>query len=277
MEKLFLFLFIPLIATIPLLYRFIKLGKSSWYVKKDELDWSLNYNKVEKIRLGQTILGYMYFFFHGSFFWGWYNMLIFTGTAFLVSLFLEIIGPKIGIFGGVYKYHDFGIMGIKFMGVPLLIPLIWAGLIYMSLNLCSLITNYNLLNKTTLNTFFLISVTSFVLVLLDMILDPIAVDEKRWEWEIPGAFYKVPLMNFVGWFFTSFIILWIFHFMQTPKSVMTQSKFFVIYSPGILMGILPGIAARPCFERNLKIPGFIGIALTIIFGLMIINKYQIIG
>ena len=31
------------------------------------------------------------------------------------------------------------------------------------------------------------------------------------------------------------------------------------------------------YERNLKIPGVIGIVLTIIFGLMIIYKYQIIG
>ncbi|GIS54397.1 hypothetical protein Ct9H90mP29_14390 [bacterium] len=51
---------------------------------------------------------------------------------------------------------------------------------------------------------------------LDMVLDPIAVDEKRWSWDFPGVYYGIPLLNFFGWFLTVAMILSIFFLIHIP-------------------------------------------------------------
>ena len=40
-------------------------------------------------------------------------------------------------------------------------------------------------------------------------------------------------------------------------------SYYVKYAPAFLFIILPLIAARPCFERNLKSAGIIGISFTL--------------
>ena len=101
------------------------------------------------------------------------------------------------------------------------------------------------------------------MVLLDLILDPIAVDEKRWSWKKSGAYYGVPLLNFVGWLFTTFLILFVFRLFQFDFKIDKEIDFFFMHSPGILLCLLPAIASRPCFERGLKAPGFLGLLLSL--------------
>ena len=101
------------------------------------------------------------------------------------------------------------------------------------------------------------------MVLLDLVLDPIAVDEKRWSWKKPGAYYGVPLLNFVGWLFTTFLILFVFRLFQSDFKIDKELDFFFKHSPGILFCLLPAIASRPCFERGLKAPGFLGLLFSL--------------
>jgi len=55
-------------------------------------------------------------------------------------------------------------------------------------------------------------VTSGMLLLYDLLLDPAAVALHFWTWHSPGAYYQVPYTNFLGWIFTgaigSAVVLW---------------------------------------------------------------------
>ena len=42
-----------------------------------------------------------------------------------------------------------------------------------------------------------------------------------------------------------------------------SNSYYVKYAPAFLFIILPLIAARPCFERNLKSAGVIGVSFTL--------------
>tara|TARA_Y100001970_G_scaffold285430_1_gene405099 strand:+ start:54 stop:485 length:432 start_codon:yes stop_codon:yes gene_type:complete len=139
----------------------------------------------------------------------------------------------------------------------------------MSSNYCHLIIGdpFYLLNNQ--NITFLIF-PSILLVFLDLILDPIAVDEKRWMWKKSGSYYGVPLLNFVGWFFTTFLILYTFKMFQSDAKIDKEISYLLMYSPGILLCILPAIASRPCFERGLKLPGVMGLILSIGLVLVVI-------
>ena len=92
--------------------------------------------------------------------------------------------------------------------------------------------------------------------LLDLVLDPLAVDEKRWNWELPGIYYGIPILNFFGWLFVPLLILLIFQ-----------------YAPGILFIFLPIIASRPCFERGLVIPGYVGVIISLTYLLIAISRF----
>ena len=263
MEKILFYIFVSLVITVPLFYRTIRLGKVSWFVGKDDLETNSNFIKAERLRFIQINIGYLYFFLHGSMIWGWLNIITFVIISFFIGVFIEIIGTKTGlIFGGKYEFNLKLSPGPSISGIPLIIPLSWSGLTYMILNYCELVLGgsfYSLSNQNIT----LLFLPSILMVLLDLILDPIAVDEKRWSWKKSGVYYGVPLLNFVGWLFTTFLILFIFQLIQSDFKIDKEVDFFFKHSPGILFCLLPAIASRPCFERGLKAPGFLGLLFSL--------------
>jgi len=55
--------------------------------------------------------------------------------------------------------------------------------------------------------------TTFIAVVLDLFIDPIAAAAGYWVWLVEGsAYYGIPLVNFVGWFVLMFLppLAWIF-------------------------------------------------------------------
>ena len=250
------------------------MGKLAWFIDKDQFGEDTNYIKAEKIRILQIILGYGYFLFHGSIFWGWINMALFVSIAILVSTTNEIIGSKYGlIFGGKYHYDQTLTPGPMIYNIPLLIPIVWSGLIYMGYSYSSFLTDQIITVDSFISGMPLIIATGLLLVVLDMVLDPIAVDEKRWSWEFPGVYYGIPLLNFFGWFLTVAIILSIFFLIHIPVNDHNGTSFLFKYSPSIFFAILPAIAARPCYERGLKVPGHIGLSLSAILIVGVALRY----
>ena len=269
MASILLLLFLILSLTIPFLYRYVRAGRMSLLFHKDGFGEDSNYAKAENIRVLQVLVGYGFFIFHASQFWGLNNTVFFFLLGFIISLSGEIIGSKTGIvFGGKYTYAPKYTSGPMIAGVPLLIPVAWTGIIYMSLNFSTLITAKDFPESMSIPVIKLIVLASVFTMLLDMILDPIAVDEKRWQWNVPGVYYGVPILNFVSWFGNSLIILVVFAKFHFPVMGFPESFLLMKYAPGLLFILLPVIAARPCFERNLTIPGFLGIIATMLFFLL---------
>ena len=272
-ENYFLFLFILVVITVPFVYRFIRLGHLAWFVENSELIDDVNYKKAENFRVHQIFLGFSFFIFHGSIFWGLQNIVQLALIACTISMVSEIIGSKTGlIFGGEYKYNAKNTPGYVFMGIPVLIPIAWFGLIYMALNLALCI--YRSPSSVDLDSsmFVLIFLPSIMLSFIDLVLDPLAVNENRWAWKISGKYYGIPILNFFGWFSISVLILAVFSKSYIPMGESSNEYSFLMeFSPGILFVLLHLIAARPCFERKLVIPGFIGIILFLMYlGLLLI-------
>ena len=275
MEKVLLLIFFILIVSIPFLYRFVRIGRIGWFVKTtSSLGIDKNYNSAEKLRTVQVLLGALFFIIHGALIWGFFNIIIFLFTTIIVSLFLEIIGSKTGyVFGGKYHYNNENTPGFILFGIPVLIPIAWFGIIYMSINFCNYITNVRFPFENSINYFFII-ITAIFVMLLDLILDPLAVDEKRWNWEFPGIYYGVPILNFFGWLLVPLLILLIFQHYSYPAIEISSSHSVLFqYAPGILFIFLPIIASRPCFERGLVIPGYIGIIISFIYSVIVVSRF----
>ena len=274
-EIYFLIIFFILLISIPFLYRFIRIGEFGWFLKNtSSLDNDKKYTNAERLRIIQVLIGASLFFIHGVSYWGLINITIFLFITLIVSLALETIGSKTGyIFGGKYHYNQENTPGYIIFGIPVLIPIAWFGIIYMSINFCYFLTDTQFPFRNDIDYSFTILIAIFV-VLLDFVLDPLAVDEKRWSWEYPGMYYGVPFFNFIGWLMVPISVLLIFHqFSKELDSYIHSFSALFHYSPSILFITLPIIASRPCFERGLRIPGYFGVITSLVYLLIGIGKY----
>lgn len=115
----------------------------------------------------------------------------------LASLVLLIEG--IGVFSGIPYGHFFysDLMGIKIFGlVPWSVPFAFITLL---LGTVTIAVHY------VKKAWQIILLSTFLLVVIDFIIDPILVYMNIWIWVTPGFYYGVPLSNFFGWFITGLI------------------------------------------------------------------------
>ena len=242
------------------MYRYLRAGSSSVFYSKNIIENDNSYKDAENVRIFQVCMGFLFFIFHSVSFMGFWNTVAFFGSSFIISLALEIIGTNKGYIFGKYSYNKALCPGPFVGNVPVLIALSWSGLIYMSLSCSFLILG---IDMTGVFPFGVIILCSLLVTILDVVLDPIAVDEGRWKWDLPGKYYGVPLQNFIGWFFNTTIILLLYNLIAADDVPVETHSYYAKYAPALLFILLPLIAARPCFERQLKSAGFIGISFTI--------------
>ncbi len=106
-----------------------------------------------------------------------------------------IVGNNRGYVFGKYSNNKTLCPGPFAGNVPILIAISWSGLIYMSLSCSFLISGIDI---TGIFSYSVIILCPFFVTILDVVLDPIAVDEGRWKLDLPGKYYGVPLQNFIG-------------------------------------------------------------------------------
>ncbi len=150
-----------------------------------------------------------------------YSLSLKRGLALILFLALgglvaEIIGLKTGIlFGGFYHYlpegkmifSEIALFNPRFFlwGVPPAVILYWAVFIYAGYS----ITNSFLFwqgkekpsyrNKDVQRLIKLIALDVWIVMVIDLLVDPVMVRSGNWFWEQPGVYYGVPGGNFIGW------------------------------------------------------------------------------
>ncbi len=113
---------------------------------------------------------------------------------FLIGYFIELIGVKTGFLFGEYSYGD--TLGLKILDVPIVIGLNWS-------ILC--LATFSLFSVFIKNRFLLPFFSSICMVLLDFLIEPVAIKFSFWSW----SNISVPIQNYVMWFFISFIMNYI--------------------------------------------------------------------
>lgn len=131
-------------------------------------------------------------------------------ALFGLSIFaylIEGVGVQTGFPYGPFQYV--GGLGPLVLGVPILLPLAWVPLMLGAWQIAKNIT------KTVVAT---ILVSSWILVAIDLVLDPGAVSLGLWKYAVDGAYYFVPWTNFAGWMLSGSLGAWITtHLLQTSK------------------------------------------------------------
>ena len=129
--------------------------------------------------------------------WGWRRT---AGTAVFVAVatfLVEYIGSHTGLPFG--DYHYTGRLQPQIGGVPLLIPIAW----FMMLGPAWAVAS----QQPTRLRFTLVAAAA--LTAWDLLLDPQMVTWNLWQWDQPGLYFGIPLLNFFGWFLTASLITWV--------------------------------------------------------------------
>ena len=109
---------------------------------------------------------------------------------FIFGFIVEVIGVNTGIIFGEYTYGK--TLGLTLFSTPLIMGVNWINLSLASFGILSFFTDKKI---------WLIILSSLLMVFLDYIIEPIAINLDFWSWE----YITVPIHNYFGWFFCAII------------------------------------------------------------------------
>ena len=154
-----------------------------------------------------------------------FRVFLLLGIAFAAGGLSELLGTTYGWIYGQRYYYTATFLGYKLFGrVPFSILLLWTIIIMLAYSITNIIDPANFFSlKKTLNfrsfayVLLLSTLDGFLAMNLDLILDPIYVGFGAWVWPAGGAYFGVPISNFLGWFFVAFAATLIFRIYSLNK------------------------------------------------------------
>ncbi|NYB51970.1 MAG: carotenoid biosynthesis protein [Methanobacteriaceae archaeon] len=180
---------------------------------------------------------------------GWKKGLI---TIIILSIYAFSIETFAIITGFPYSpFHYTDMIGMKIFGyTPFTVPFAYVPLFLGCIYLASKRWSENLK---------IILATAFLVLVVDLVLDPAAVSLNFWVYEHTSIFYGVPLQNFLGWILTGAIaaligLLILKNELKSYKPPAMVSSLFLIMC----------FWTAVCFYRQLWVPSVIGMIFLIL-------------
>jgi putative membrane protein len=131
----------------------------------------------------------------------------------LCGFFIEYAGVHTGLIFGQYFYGK--TLGPGWEGIPYLIGLNWAMLIYFVVSTLS----------GRIGNAWLISLAgACIMTLYDFVMEPAAVKMGMWYWQ--GG--NIPLQNYIAWFLCSFVLIRLYLMMVKPERNAIATSLLII-------------------------------------------------
>ena len=134
------------------------------------------------------------------------GFLVFTALCFITGMVTEMIGVNTGLLFGNYTYGT--VMGIKWLGVPVLIGINWFVVVFCCLVLMEKLHQW-VKDKYTadglpappirLETISVIADGAIMATCFDWLMEPVAVKLGFWQWHSE----TIPSLNYACWFLIS--------------------------------------------------------------------------
>jgi len=146
---------------------------------------------------------------HGAILYRLTGILIFFAICLVVGNAFENLGVATGFPFGRYYFTE--AMGPRLFQVPILLGLAYVGMGYLSWTLGRMILGNLRAPLAGARTVALPLVAAFIMVAWDFANDPVWANINRlWVWQHGGAYFGVPLTNFLGWYLVVYVIYQLF-------------------------------------------------------------------
>lgn len=155
--------------------------------------------------------------------WRW-SLAGFCGAAWAISFLVEVVGVHTGWVFGPYRYGAH--LGWQLWGVPVLIGLNWVVLVYAAGNMVSPLV-------VSRHTKCLVG--ALLVVLVDWLMEPVAVRLGFWQWTGGG----IPAKNYVAWYMLACGLLGLFYQLgKHPVNPMAPVVYAVLLAFWGILGLL---------------------------------------
>lgn len=151
-----------------------------------------------------------------------FNFFKVISVLFLIGFFVEVLGVYSGLLFGEYHYGK--TLGFQFLEVPLIIGVNWVLLVVSSFAVSSYFVSNSILK---------VIIPSVIMVLLDLMIEPVAIRLDFWHWQAE----VIPLQNYLMWFLVALLMNWILTFNRFKFNVklgfgllISQVLFFTLQS-----------------------------------------------
>jgi len=155
--------------------------------------------------------------------------LVWCAAVFIVTIVLEALGVRYGLFFGEYDYG--GALGPAVAGVPLIIGVNW---------LIVIMGAAAYVRKYTPHALIVALLAGLAAFLFDFIMEPAAIALGYWEWVGP-----IPVKNYVSWFSITFLGSLVAVLLRIPLSsrwapalLGAQTAFFLCIRLLMVFGLL---------------------------------------
>jgi uncharacterized membrane protein len=146
---------------------------------------------------------------HGAMSYRLRGILIFFAICFVVASVFENLGVATGLPYG--RYYFTNAMGPKLFHVPILLYLGYMGMGYLSWTLGRVILGNLRSPLVGARVIALPLVAAFIMVAWDLANDPVwATINRLWVWQDGGAYFGVPLTNFLGYYLVVYLMYQLF-------------------------------------------------------------------
>ncbi len=199
---------------------------------------------------------------HGAMFYRTRGILIFFAICLVVGNVVENLGARTGFPYG--QYYFTGVMGPKLFAVPILLGLAYLGMAYLSWTLARVILGDTGSQLVGARVVTLPLIAALIMVAWDFSMDPVwSTIVHAWIWLEGGAYFGVPVSNFLGWYFTVYVIFQLFALYLKKHSAASDPLppnywrlpvlFYGISAAGNLLLLIPP-AASPVIADATGIP-----------------------
>lgn len=160
---------------------------------------------------------------HCSLWAGWRTALGMFALTFTIGYVAEFTGVRMlseSTFGGYY--YTEALNGPLWFGVPPITMIDYFALGYPAYIIARVIAGTETRRTSVLKSFGVAVLAALTMVTHDLSVDPTqATVRKLWIWEGGGAYFGVPLHNFVDWFFVTMSFLFLYRFLTNGSGAMT--------------------------------------------------------
>lgn len=184
--------------------------------------------------------------------WSWRRI---AGTLAGIAVFtwtIELLGSRYGIPFGEYDYTQ--ALQPQLVGVPLLIPLAWAMMLFPAWAVSQSILLPHKVRLGRAYPMIFAALSGLAFTAWDLYLDPQMVSRSLWAWDNPGGYFGIPLSNYLGWWLASTALTLILRPHKLPVTPLLVIYTLTWLFQAIGLGVFWGQAGP-------ALTGFIGMGL----------------
>ena len=236
------------------------------------------------------------FLFIGRGLLGWRRTGAFLLVGWITAFLCEFSSTRVGVPFGFYYYNGSTVgQELYIADVPFMDSLSFTFLLFSSYCMALVFilpsaphsgfpSLHLVLDPSVRTSWPVLVLTSAFLMLIDVIIDPVALRGDRWflgliyGYPEPGVYFGIPLMNFVGWAVVGLIALSVYFLIDRRRSPMPSESAvtrYVLLGCGLYYGVLLFNLAIT-FWINEPVLGLVGVMIylpvTLLFALRLLNR-----